>query len=102
MIPSQVRFGKVANRSIQCWALFRMNNHMTRSCIMFEKKKMRKKKKKRLNGNVLNNVNLSIKLISSEHRALCKNLLFRSLVDYRRILSEAPGRINLLANESYG
>ena len=66
------------------------------------KKKMRKKKKKRLNGNVLNNVDLSIKLISSEHRALCKNLLFRSLVDYRRILSEAPGRINLLANESYG
>jgi len=66
------------------------------------KKKMRKKKKKRLNGNVLNNVNLSIKLISSEHGALCKNLLFRSLVDYRRILSEAPGRINLLANESYG
>ena len=67
-----------------------------------KKEKMRKKKKKRLNGNVLNNVNLSIKLISSEHRALCKNLLFRSLVDYRRILSEAPGRINLLANESYG
>ena len=67
-----------------------------------KKKKDEEEEEQTLNGNVLNNVNLSIKLISSEHRALCKNLLFRSLVDYRRILSEAPGRINLLANESYG
>ena len=50
--------------------------------VSHSKKKMRKKKKKKnkYNENVLNNVHLSIK----------------------RILSEAPGRINLLANESYG
>ena len=33
---------------------------------------------------------------------LCVRIFFSSLVDYRRILSEAPGRMNLLVHESYG